>query len=663
MVGAGEVNTSETVVAANGQSDYVIVVPERATPVEAFAAAELARYIEAVAGVRLPVVREGEWGGGGPCLAVGNTRAYLACLTPPEDGRHDRFVIRRFRGGVLLNGNNRRGVLFAVYRLLETCAGISLALAENELVPRGSTVLLPENEVAEQAHLANREIVGHSSDVDTNLVRLDYLAKNLGNSIQFPLAHWQENREVLLRAVQERGLDVTIGGHIYEEFLPEERHFDEHPDWFPEIERERTRGTGQICYSAAGAEVFVAEAVRGLQECWAEEVKRFSLWFGDNALFCTCAGCPGRSFYDHYAGMVSAIGRAWAELGMPPVALDICIYNSDNEHKSDLTLLEPRVNERPDNINVFYSYWGRDYTQPLAESASPCDAQSYARLREWCALFRGAAGFPRVGEYYADSNQLTAMAPVIPERIRDDLLTYKNAGMGGMHVCIHLWWSPDPAYPMFWVMSFNLHAYLRFAWNHNLPVSEVLPPVLAQYFGDAAGETDAILTAIREAVLPLTRYNLAGPVCSLAGTTLWHVPWVPGGPRYTFDPEVDEFAAFRREVTADLQRAVETMEQAAPALDAFTLKAPQGTATTRNFATYYSYTRGNLNSKLLQARAQEAIATGDLAAAKEQLAQVFALEKELYRTGIRDIAEWAEAHRDSPRVRALGLDDLLEGDR
>jgi len=60
------------------------------TPVEAFAGAELARYIEAVAGVRPPVVREGEWDGVTPVLSVGNTRAYLACLTPLADGRSSR---------------------------------------------------------------------------------------------------------------------------------------------------------------------------------------------------------------------------------------------------------------------------------------------------------------------------------------------------------------------------------------------------------------------------------------------------------------------------------------------------------------------------------------------------------------------------------------------
>ena len=405
----------------------------------------------------------------------------------------------------------------------------------------------------------------------------------------------------------------------------------------------------------------MAAAARGLRECWTEEVRRFSLWFGDNALFCECVGCRQLSFYDHYMGMVSAIGREWEQAGMPEVALDFCIYNSDNEHKSDLTLLEPQFGERPDNINIFYSYWGRDYTQPLAESASPCDAHSYARLREWCGLFDGATGFPRVGEYYADSNQLTAMAPVIPERIRDDILTYKNAGMDGMHVCIHPWWSPGPAYPMMWVLSFNLHAYLRFGWNHNLPAAEVLPPLLARYFGEAAGEAEAILAAIREAVLPLTRYNLAGPVCSLAGTILWHVPWAPGGPRYTFDPEVDEFAAFRREVLLDLERAVEIAEKAYTLMVDFVFKAPQGTTASRNFARYCFYTRGNLRSKLLQARAQEAIATGDIATARELLAEVFELEGHFYRTGIRDVTQWAEAHQDSPRVQALALAHLLEG--
>ena len=97
------------------------------------------------------------------------------------------------------------------------------------------------------------------------------------------------------------------------------------------------------------------------------------------------------------------------------------------------------------------------------------------------------------------------------------------------------------------------------------------------------------------------------------------------------------------------------MENVGPLLDAFMLKAPQGTTATRNFATYCAFSRGNLQSKLLQVRAQEAIAADDVDAARELLAQVFELEETLYRTGIADVTQWAEAHKDSPRVQALGL--------
>jgi hypothetical protein len=253
------------------------------------------------------------------------------------------------------------------------------------------------------------------------------------------------------------------------------------------------------------------------------------------------------------------------------------------------------------------------------------------------------------------------MAPAIPDRIKDDILTYKNAGIDGMHVCVHLWWSPHATYPMFWVMSFNLFAYLRFAWNHNLSAPDLFKPMLRKYFGEAAGEADEILAAIREAVLPLTRYNLAGPVCSLAGTILWHVPYVRGGPRYTFDPGVDEFAEFRREVLVDLRRASAIMDRTGPSYDLFLKKAPKGAVAVNNFVAYYSFCMGNLKSKLLQARAQEAIANDDPREARSLLLEVLKLEEIIYRRGIEDIAKWFEIYRNSPRVKALGLETHFIG--
>lgn len=640
----------------NGQSAYVVLLPAQPTATESFAVSELVRYVTNVTGVTLPVVNDGKWDEKGRCLSVGNTRLFSRPLNPLEEARHDRFLIKRVRENVLLNGNNRRGVLYAVYRFLEACAGLSFALAGDEHVPRAASIPFPGNDVMEQAHMAKREIVGHPSEVATNLERMDYLAKNLGNSIQFTLSHWRENREALLPETTKRGLEVTIGGHIYSDFLPEDAYFDEHPEWFPELNGERTRGTGQVCYSERGVEVLVHQLVRGLEESWADPIRRLSLWYGDNALLCACEKCRQRTFYDQYMMLVSRLKKELGDAGLPSIALDFCIYNCDNEHKSDLTLLSPAFTERPDNINLFYSYWGRDYTQPLSDSASPFDSHSFKCVREWCRLFKSAEGFPRVGEYYADSNQLTPMAPVIPDRIKDDVLTYKSVGMDGMHVCIHLWWSPYPDYPMFWVMSFNLHAYLRFAWNPNLSVGDLFRPMLGKYFGEAAKEAEEILGAVREAVLPLTRYNLAGPVCSLAGTILWHVRHVPGGPRYTFDPEVDEFASFRRELLVDLTRAVEIVDKTQSVYNVFLQKVSKETTSVQNFIAYYSFCRGNLRSKLLQARAQGAIVNDNVQEARSLLLEVFKLEGSLYGRGTDDIVQWFGIYKDSAPVKALGLE-------
>ena len=107
----------EVTIVRDGKSDYVIVVPDKATPVEQTAARELQQHLAAVTGVTLPVVSEAEAPRDMPRVSVGDgaaTRKLLAGLSLGSLAP-DTIVIRTAGRDLVLAGHPRRGTLYAVY--------------------------------------------------------------------------------------------------------------------------------------------------------------------------------------------------------------------------------------------------------------------------------------------------------------------------------------------------------------------------------------------------------------------------------------------------------------------------------------------------------------------------------------------------------------------
>ena len=97
----------------NGKSDYVIVVGEKASESEKFAAEELQTHIERISGVKLPIADK---------PAAGAKAVFLgADVFPGTDAPDwkafgdDGFVLRVSDSGVVIAGGHKRGTLYGVY--------------------------------------------------------------------------------------------------------------------------------------------------------------------------------------------------------------------------------------------------------------------------------------------------------------------------------------------------------------------------------------------------------------------------------------------------------------------------------------------------------------------------------------------------------------------
>ena len=118
-----------------GRAVAVIVVPDRASATERFAAEELQRYVERASGGKLRIVSEAR---------AGTAQALVQCANAELAGQLDEegIVIEAEGDRLVLSGGGERGTLYAVYVFLEDELGVRwFAPGERgEWVPKAETV-------------------------------------------------------------------------------------------------------------------------------------------------------------------------------------------------------------------------------------------------------------------------------------------------------------------------------------------------------------------------------------------------------------------------------------------------------------------------------------------------------------------------------------------
>lgn len=267
----------------------IVVADARAEAPVRFAAEELRRYIALMSGADLPLRDAAE----GPAVVL---------ATGDVPGGEDAFRMRTEDGRLYLTGASPRAVLYAAYALLERL-GCTFAVPGEDTVPRCATLSVPELDVLEAPVYTRRSLVDFpftDAPPAWHPVLIDWLAKNrynwyhpAPNAFGEPTA-WYERRDKILTAMQLRGLHLQFGGHTLHTWLPPQRYFSEHPEWFAKLRRGRkwVRQAPLVCVSHPEARRAVAENIIAFLDC-CPEAEIIDIWEADIQEFCQCADCVG----------------------------------------------------------------------------------------------------------------------------------------------------------------------------------------------------------------------------------------------------------------------------------------------------------------------------------------------------------------------------------
>ena len=209
----------------------IIVSPDASEPVQ-HAAAELQYFLNQITDADFEIVKHAT--ADQPRILVGPLAARLADPEFSTVGLGDEgIVIRTIGNDLILAGGAPRGTLYAVYSFLEDQLGCRWWSSKVSAIPEITTLKIEPLNIRYLPPLEYRELWWYDAFDG------DWSVRNKCNGHQHQLD-----------SIRGGGHQFEGYVHTFYKLIPPEKYFDDHPEWFSEIDGSRTFGdhtTGQLC--------------------------------------------------------------------------------------------------------------------------------------------------------------------------------------------------------------------------------------------------------------------------------------------------------------------------------------------------------------------------------------------------------------------------------
>jgi len=299
--------------ADRGRSEFRIVIAADASPAEKHAAGELQHFLREISGAELPIGDDRAEMTAHEIL-VGDS-AHLRALNEKIDWEglgSEGFVMRTSGGHLILAGGRLRGSMYAVYTFLEEVLGCRWFTPKVARIPRRERVEVGPLNARQVPALEYREPY-YAEAFDA-----DWAARNRMNGSAS-------------RLDEARGGKIVYHGfvHTFYSLLPPDQYFQEHPEYYSEINGRRTAEYAQLCLTNPEVVRLVAERVKAwLRE--SPEANIVSVSQNDSGGWCECPNCKAVDDREgSQAGTMIQFVNAVAEIvehEFPRVAIDTLAY-------------------------------------------------------------------------------------------------------------------------------------------------------------------------------------------------------------------------------------------------------------------------------------------------------------------------------------------------
>lgn len=273
-----------------GSQQAVILVSEKASSAERYAARELQRAIQLMSGTQLKITdKETD-----NSIIIGTPAsqpriASLAGEMQLQGAGEEQIAVQRKGNTLYLAGNTPRAALYATYTLLTEVLGVRWFWpgATGEYIPDRKIITIDTLHIADSPDLAIRSlaITGvPNGDVDTDT----WMARNRLNLVSSKSGG--DSSGTIIPARREKGFLIRIAGHNV--VLPDEM-LKAHPEYLALIGGKRQfhpRNASHLCWSNPA----VQEEVAGMIEGWWNKSPFpdiIHFYPADQTLYCTCDDC------------------------------------------------------------------------------------------------------------------------------------------------------------------------------------------------------------------------------------------------------------------------------------------------------------------------------------------------------------------------------------
>lgn len=442
-------------IAEYGESVYHIVAHQYADETVRFACSELQKYILKATGTAIPYYSD-RCPMRGPEIRVG---ANVRGETEVETGlKEDGFRIRAMGEHITITGSNSRGVLYGVYRFLEIYLGYRCFTMDAEVIEKKEILDIELGEISEEPDFLYREAYFRRA-FDGGFCSKNRLNSNMGD----------------ISRAQGGRMKWYNFHHSFMDLVPERVYFEEHPEYFSEIDGVRQRNS-QLCLTNPE----VAEIAEKQLRKWIvenPECRVFSIGQNDNCRRCTCEKCMAieKEEGSPAGPMIRFVNQIADSIkdDYPDVLLHTFAYQ--------YTLPAPKKAVARDNVIVRLCSISCHYDTPFEELAAQQpdgrEAEFVNALRDWASHARELY----VWDYAVNfRNYLQPMFHfhVMAENIR----YFRRTGVTGVLEQGNFAYGGGAS-------GDDLKSYLiaRLLWNADADVDELIHEFCMGVFGEKAG--------------------------------------------------------------------------------------------------------------------------------------------------------------------------------
>ncbi|MBI1295097.1 DUF4838 domain-containing protein [bacterium] len=438
-------------------------------------------------------------------------------LTQTVDGKADRLIVLRVDGNgdgnsgdndedgftwhaqpnrIEITGHSPRGLLFAVYHVLEALGCRWLAPGPQwTRIPQTHSAQLPNRPIFQSPSLRGRcLILGHYAFIIDAEDWIIWAARNRYNTIFIHTTHedvgigavpewaWQRYRFQAMKRIRERGMILELGGHGLPALLPRSL-FKQMPLAFREEDGKRTPKFN-FCPSSPEAKYVVQEnARRYFEENPGIDV--YHIWADDipGGGWCRCPMCKHLNSTDQLMLATNMVAEVLAEVH-PRAELSFISYLDTEEPARHATPLP--------NLCLLWAPRTRNYGKATDDPSCPVNTPYYPDTFKTQIEAMKEAGTVRVFEYYSDAVLFKSVLPVLTDVLAQDVRFYRDIGvhtlqtlMTGDHPWVSAQWTN-------WLFG-------RLTWDAEADVNVLLADYCEAAFGAAAPSMIGYYNALESA--------------------------------------------------------------------------------------------------------------------------------------------------------------------